>query len=172
MSVTAVNTNPIYADYVNSFSDTNSVRRVNEIKLQQDEKTFIKYTPQDRKDTIVSEKLDEKDSGTNYNFQFQSNTPLSKLLETIKAFNETRKTNKAKTEDDDYTDFIDLPETDEDKINDSSKGIGYYIVMDQRNQTSDTKLLKKFSDPWKEKINRTYNVGFRKNPGTLVNLLV
>ena len=170
MTISAKNTNPYYQEYINSSSDVNSVRKVNESKFQNEEKNSLKYSTKDQMDAKVSEKNDDKRTIHDYNLPLQHNVPAAKLLKILKTFNETKKANS--TSDTEYVDFIEIDNSPEKSFTKSPDEIGYYIVIDDRKTNNSVKRLKKFHDPCQERINKAYHLGFRKEPGTLVNVVV
>ena len=172
MSVSATNTNPYYIEYINSSSDVAGIRKMNESKSYNEEKTYLKYSTQDQRNIKVSEKLDEKKTLQDYNILLQQNTPAAKLLGIIKTFNETKKNYKTNTEED-YADFTEINKSTEEKYNHpSSDEIGFYVVIDDRNSSKELKRINGPMDIWRRRINNTYHLGFMKEPGTLVNVVV
>ncbi len=170
MFANSINTNPAYLEYLNS--NANSIRKNNNIKLELDEKTFLKSTAKAQRETVVSEKLDENRSIEDYNLRLQQNTPAAKLLGTIKAYNETNKIKKFDYEKDSEN-IIELTETDDyEKVRNSFAGEGYYIVITDRKTNADKNRLKNSVALWQERINNTYRLGLKKQPGILVNLVI
>jgi hypothetical protein len=170
MSVSATNTNPYYQEYINLSSDVNSVRRLNESKFQNEEKADLKYSTKEQRDIKVSEKNDEKRTIQDYNLPLQQNVPTAKLLNILKTFNETKKTDRTAN-----ADFVEINRSPkEEPVKKSSDKIGFYVVInDNDNDTNYTvKKLKKSYNPLQERINNTYHLGFRKEPGTLVNVVL
>ncbi len=169
----SINTNSPYLANPNILADANGIRKNNTVKFDLDKKTFFESTIQDVKNRIVSEKLEENQSIQDYNLRLQQNTPAAKLLNTIKAFNETDKNEKIYYKKN-SEDFIELTETDDyEKVRNSSAGEGYYIVINDRKTDSNkkSKLINSL-DRWRERINSTYHLGSHKQLGTLVNLVV
>lgn len=172
MSISATNSNPYTFPYINSSTDGSGVRKLNETKFQNEEKTYLKYSTQDMRNIKVSEKMDENNTIKDYNVPLQQNTPASKLLRIIKSFNETNKIYET-NDDEDYTDFEELDESSEPNLKaDASKEIGFYVVIDDNKSNRDVKKIKKPLDLWRGRINKTYHLGFMKEPGTLVNVVV
>lgn len=172
MSVSATNTNPYYLEYINSSSDGSSVRKINDSKFQNEEKAYLKYSTQDQRNIKVSEKLDEKKTLQDYNILLQQNTPAAKLLGIIKTFNETKKIYETNKEED-YVDFIEIDESSEEEYNQPSPNeIGFYVVLDDRNTAKELKRINGPLEIWRRRINNTYHLGFKREPGTLVNVIV
>ena len=139
MSVSAANTNPYYLEYINSSSDVAGVRKINESKFQNEEKTYLKYSTQDQRNIKVSEKFDENKTIQDYNLLLQQNTPAAKLLGIRKTFNETKKVYETNTEGD-YADFVEFDESSEEElISKPPKDIGFYVVLDDRNSSKELK---------------------------------
>lgn len=171
MSVSATNTNPYYIEYINSSSDVAGIRKMNESKSYNEEKTYLKYSTQDQRNIKVSEKLDEKKTLQDYNILLQQNTPTAKLLKILKSFNETKKTNNA-NKDEDYIDFIEIDKSSEENNHPSPGEIGFYVVINDNDTNNEVKKIKRPIDLWRKRINTIYHLGFMKEPGTLVNVVV
>ena len=122
----------------------------------------------DQKQTVVSEKLDSQNVDQPAGIRFQENTPVAKLLESLKSFNEARKILADQNYQSDKGNPVNSQIADETIYEDSP--VGYYIVIDDKPKQKQQKLLKGRFDLIKEKITKTYNLGFRKETGTLVNL--
>lgn len=172
MSITAANNNPYSFQYVSSAADGSGVRKLNESKFQNEEKTYLKYSTQDQRNAKVTEKLDESKNLQDYNTLLQQNTPAAKLLGILKAFNETKKVSEA-TDEKDYTEFEEIDESAEAKAKSQpDEEIGFYVVIDDDKPKKDFKRIKKPIDLWRGRINNIYHLGFMKEPGTLVNVVV
>lgn len=168
MSVSATNINPYYQEYINLSSDVNSVRRLNESKFQNEEKTDLKYSTKEQRNIKVSEKNDEKRTIQDYNLPLQQNVPTAKLLNILKTFNETKKTDRTAN-----ADFVEINKSSEEEpVKKSPDKIGFYVVINDNNTNYIVKKLKKSYNPLRERINNTYHLGFRKEPGTLVNVVL
>ncbi|MBA4406628.1 hypothetical protein C0389_05080 [bacterium] len=172
MSISATNSNPYTFPYINSSTDGSGVRKLNETKFQNEEKTYLKYSTHDQRNIKVSEKMDENRTIQDYNIPLQQSTPTVKLLKILKSFNETKKTdltnNKA-----DYVDFTEINRSSEEEpVQKSPDEIGFYIVIDEHETNKDVKKIKKPIDIWQKRINSTYHLGFMKEPGILVNVVV
>lgn len=168
MPVSATNTNPYYQEYINLSSDVNSVRRLNESKFQNEEKTDLKYSTKDQRNIKVSEKNDEKRTIQDYNLPLQQNVPTAKLYNILKTFNETKKTDRTAN-----ADFVEINKSSEEEpVKKSPDEIGFYVVINDNNTNYMVKKLKKSYNPRQERINNTYHLGFRKEPGTLVNVVL
>ena len=81
MSVSAANTNPYYLEYINSSSDVAGVRKINESKFQNEEKTYLKYSTQDQRNIKVSEKFDENKTIKTTTYCFNKTHPLQNFWE-------------------------------------------------------------------------------------------
>lgn len=172
MPISAANINPYYVEQINSSSNVACVRKINDSKLQNEEKSYLKYSTQDQRNLKVSEEPEEKKTIPDYNIPLQHNAPAARLLKILKSFNEAHKIVDANSEED-YTDFTEISEASEEKSNHPSPGeIGYYVVLDERNSAPEEKKINRPQDMWRRRINNTYHLGFMKEPGTLVNVVV
>lgn len=171
MSGITSNTAPSYVGYISSSSDVTRVYKSSESKSQNEEKTFLKYSNQDQKNIKVSEKSDENRTIKDYNIPLQPNTPAAKLLNILKSFNETAKSASINDEED-YVEFTEIDESSEEINNNASPNeIGYYVVIDEKVPPKVSKKMNRPLDMWKRRINKTYHLGFMKEPGTLVNVV-
>lgn len=172
MSISATNTSPYYVEYINTSSDVSGIRKINESKLQNEEKTFLKYSTKDLRSIKVSEKMDENDTIKDYNIPLQQNTPTVRLLNILKSFNEAKKT-ESPEKDEGFADFTEIDESSNTENNRPSPDeIGFYVVINENNTNNDVKRTKKPIDLWRNRINSIYHLGFMKEPGTLVNAVV
>ncbi|MFH1195756.1 MAG: hypothetical protein V1720_08575 [bacterium] len=168
--VNSVN-NPAHIEILNSGKDLSGAKRINDIKLQTDPNLFERLTTQEQKNTIVSEQLDDNSSLQNYNLQFQPNTPLAKPAKKEKTFNETHKPEKEKFFSSDVTETDELENEEYQFVPDElTEGRGYYLVLNDQSQFEAVKQLQSPHYRIQENLKRIYQQGFRKSPGTLVNL--
>jgi hypothetical protein len=170
MQLHPINTDPLYIDYASYVNDRTSVRAINSSSAKNDFHSYIKYTPQEEKNTNVSEKYEENSHRINYDSILQSNIPLVKLLKIDRAYSdkyryEGKIFDKKETKE---TVQSVLKEIVKEKFNTS--GNGFYIVLNQNTPgfSEDTNSL---SDARKEKLSKTYNSGSEKIPGILVNMV-
>jgi len=138
-------------------------------KREFSERLFSPTKQDEAKSILVSEKLDDGKFLQLTDVRFHINTPVAKLLTTVKAFNETelvKKTSDAKTVS---RNIDDVDEYDEKEKGEES-GSGFYIVTNQ-NVVSSSKLLPKSrADLLRENLANAYNSTVRKENGRLVNL--
>jgi hypothetical protein len=167
MSVNALYSSSPYTEQVNSFLTTNNLRFFNELARQQNKEKFLENSSQDLKNTIVSEKIDKTIS--NYNLQLQTNTPLAKLFDSTKLFNETYKNLRREiSRDESENSWLDS-DTEETDFTQSMLGKGFYIITGNQ-ETIYTKSTSQ-NNFWKEKIRKTYQTGFTREPGTLLDVI-
>lgn len=170
MQIYPVNTDPLYIDYARYVNDRASVRAINSSSANNDFHSYIKYTPQEEKNTNVSEKYEENAHRINYDAILQSNIPLVKLLKIDRAYNdryryEGKIFDKKETKE---TVQSALKEIVKEKFNPS--GNGFYIVLNQNTPDSSEETYS-FSNARKEKLSKTYHAGSEKIPGILVNMV-
>ena len=170
MAVTAANTNPYFASYVNSSSNVKGVDKSSHSNTRNEEKPYLKYSTIDERNEKVTEKPESNKTIHDYSIPLQQNTPAAKLLNILKSFNEKQKTVDRKSEED-YADFTEITDESEAKPL-SPDEIGYYVVLDERNPAPAEKKISKPLELWRKRISDTYHLGFLKEPGTLVNVVV
>ena len=154
-----------YSETVNSFSWAKNIRPIEKLAEQNGKNDFFKNSSQAQKNQIVSEKLDTINPSYNC-LRFQSNTPLAKLYDSTKLFNEIYKNSRKEV----------LKEKDKTslQINTSFNsnrmpiGKGFYITANNQNAYSSNSY--KCTNLFEEKIKKTYQTGLRKEPGTLLDV--
>ncbi len=171
MKIPSSNTNAYYIEFVNSFSDVTGIRKTAESKSQNEEKSYLKYSTQSQRSVKVSDNPEKQKTIQDYNITLQQNTPAVKLLKILKSFNETKKI--VSTYDEDNVDFEAINELSEKEFSKPSPSeIGFYVVIDEPKTNVSALKIKKASDIWRGRINNTYQLGFIKEPGTLVNMVI
>jgi hypothetical protein len=159
-------------EIINSTSNSSSVKRINEVNLKFDAKNFEKYFSSDQKAVTVTENSESYSNPAVYNYQFQTNTPASKIISTTKPFNEANKINNyedTESEDDDSNDSYVYEQTEE--ISNTKTGSGYYIIINGPVDMPENNLLEKFTTEIQKRINKTYHLEYFREPGTLVDLV-
>jgi hypothetical protein len=147
---------------------TEKVNTASTTRYEQDKKNNFSPLTQDQKHTLVSEKLDSQNVELPAGIQFQENTPVANLLESLKSFNDTQKILNEQFSSTGKKNSVDPQITAETIFEDTP--VGYYVVVDETPKPKQQKLLKGRFDLIKERISKTYNLGFRKETGSLVNL--
>lgn len=171
MLINPVNINKNLVEIINS-SQVNYIQRTNSSNLNNNFKTFDKTTLQNQSSTLTSEKFESASSIQEYNLKLQANTQLAGLENSNQVFNESKTANvkfsKAlhRYQTGDSDDFEEENNSEEIKT-----GTGYYIVINRNENDSDVNKIKNHTDNFYEKIKQAYSLGFRKEPGTLVNLI-
>jgi len=138
-------------------------------KRETAERVFSPNKHDETKSVLVSDKLDDGKAFQPNDVRFQISTPVSKLLNTVKVFNETELVKKT----DDYkTNNHKEVEVDESEVTETHEesGSGFYIVANQTSVNRRKLLPKSQSDLLREQISIAYNSTVRKENGTLVNL--
>jgi hypothetical protein len=133
-----------------------------------DERERTDTLSREQKNSIVSEKLAGSHVDSPNDLRFQENTPVAKLLDIIKNFNETARVETPQFTKSAYV--SDAQFTELSQVIAQETPIGYYVVVDDHTKTSKQKTLKGRFDLVKERIAKTYNLGYRKNNGALVNI--
>ena len=172
MQIDPTNINPEYTELVNSYNLINGVRKFDESFLNTNSKTFEKATAQERTNILVAENVNVTPSIKEYNLKLQANSQLSNSEQTNILFNglKTGSTKFSKgTLQNQSTFFNNEDENNSDEIN---VGKGFYVVLNQDNNNSPFNSIKSHTDMMLyERIKDAYQLGFKKEPGTLVNLL-
>ena len=132
------------------------------------EKERTNNLSREQKNSIVSEKLNDGTYNSQNDLRFQENTPVARLLDVIKNFNETSKVRTPELNN--TANISDAQFSEVDQMVAEESPVGYYVVIDDHTKASKKKLLKGRFDLVKERIAKTYNLGYRKNNGSLVNL--
>ena len=137
--------------------------------FQQGERERTNNLSRDQKNSIVTDHLKDNSTGAVNDLRYQENSPVSKLLDIIKSFNETSHTGNAQ--------FSNTPNISQAHLSEFAQQVaeehpvGYYVVIDDDKKSSNKKVLKARFDLVKDRINKTYNLGFKKGNGSLVNLV-
>ncbi|MFA7227575.1 MAG: hypothetical protein WC061_00955 [Melioribacteraceae bacterium] len=161
--------NRYYAGYIASSAAGRTVDKISGSNFQSEERAFFKYSPEDQKNKIISEKADAFKSPREYDQRLRQNAPAVKSQKPAKSFNESQKSDLFS--DDENENVVELEETDDyEKVRNSSAG-GYYIVINENDNPRMRNKIKSAADLWSERISKTYNSGVRKQPGVLVNLV-
>jgi hypothetical protein len=133
-----------------------------------DEREKASNLSREQKNYLVAEKLENNQLESHNNLRFQENTPVSKLLDLIKSYNEPNRASLPEIEDSEnhsHATFTELDETAQDEA-----PVGYYIVLDEKQKVKKQKALKGRFDLVKDKIARTYNLNSYRSNGALVNI--
>jgi hypothetical protein len=153
-----------------SSSQMNSIRRINETNLDNNYKAFEKGV-RNQANIVSSGKSETTLSIHEYNLKLQANAQLANLNNTNKVFNELKagnvKFSKGVLR---YQKNADADVKDEKDADEIKTGTGYYVVLN-RQENSSLNQIKSHTNSLYERIKQAYNLGFRKEPGTLVNLV-
>ncbi|MCX6151119.1 MAG: hypothetical protein NTX22_11385 [Ignavibacteriales bacterium] len=168
MSVNAIGSNPVIIESIKTISEQGNVRKNGNLNILNDPQTPAKSINQDQKNSIVSEKLDHRLSNSDIYLRYHINVPVAKAENSVKTYNETERI-KSDAEEDEFCEFSYI--TDNGEIQNSTIGGGSFISIFNQDYAERPKNLKSQFDIFKEKLNKTYQVGFVKSPGTLVNLV-
>lgn len=137
--------------------------------FQHGERERTNNLSRDQKNSIVTNHLNDNYTGAVNDLRYQENSPVAKLLEVIKNFNETTHLGNLQ--------FKSAPNISNAHLSEFAQQVaeehpvGYYVVIDDDKKSSNRKALKARFDLVKDRISRTYNLGFRKENGSLVNLV-
>jgi len=167
MTINTSNTiNPIY-EFINSKIDSNSVKNISELKKEFDYETFLKYTSNEKKNLIVSEKADDNPNQNRSDVRFHENTPIARPLESSTIFNETKKVFNKRTRRN-FTSYNYSEEAPQNTV-ESKNEKGFYIIIDgmifqPATKNEELSYIQK-------RINKVYHINYTKDPGTLVNVI-
>jgi hypothetical protein len=153
---------------VRTVTSLNYIKRTYNLPVDNNN-SFEKKITEEAKNSIVSEQQDDNFTPASFNYQFQHNVPISLLSTAGQTFNETAKplvsksspTSNDKAENSDYS----VEETNEDGQQNVS---GYYII--DKNAAVSSSKLQKTPSPMQARLNKTYNLNFGIEPGTIVNI--
>ena len=169
MSVQAVKDNAILIEQIKFAAKLNKFNDLEQQDQSASYKTVDKKTSDQQKSTIVSEKPGDQTSFYAYNFRLQSNVPISKPEKAEKPHSNSKKKQTVEVEDQETGELLDSELVEDEKIKKDPKGKGFY--MNAGSSDSWEKQSKSMAELFQEKINHIYNIGFTREPGTLVNLV-
>ncbi len=169
MSVSAVKDNTLLIDQIKFAAKLNQFSEQDPSNQSSGLKTAEKKTSTDQKSTIVSEKVNDQASFFPYGFKLQANVPLSKPEKAEKTYNSSKKKQTVEVKDEETGEVLDSELVEEEKVKEDPKGKGFY--MNPGSSNSGQQQSKSMSELFQEKINHIYNIGFTREPGTLVNLV-
>ncbi len=168
MQINPVNMNANFVEMVSS-AQMNTIRRINETNLDNSYKAFEKAI-RNQTNIVSSEKLETTPSIQEYNLRLQANAQLSNPNNANKIFNEL-KTGNVKFSKGVQRYKIENFDTEEENNEETKTGTGYYVVLNREENGSALNQIKNHTNSLYEKIREAYRLGFKKEPGTLVNLV-
>jgi len=153
---------------VRTVTSLNYIKRTYNLPVDSNN-SFEKQISEDSKNSIVSDQQGNSVNSAAYNYQYQSNVPVSLLSTANQPFNDTikpsvKKNAPASNDEPENPDYY-VEEAPEKARNTS---LGYYII-DTKAPLSGTKQ-QKLTSPMQNRINKTYNLNFGIEPGTIVNI--
>jgi hypothetical protein len=169
MSISALKENTFLIDQIKFASQRNKRNDKEQSDLTDNLKSSHKDTSTEQKSTVVSEKINEQTPFVSYNFRIQPGVPLSKSAKSERTYNDSRKQQTIEVEDQETGELLESELIVEDKPNEDRRGKEFYVNLG--NSIIIKKQTKSLSELFQEKINSIYNVGFTREPGTLVNLM-
>jgi hypothetical protein len=122
-----------------------------------------------QKNTFVSERINEQASFIAYNYRLQPGVPLSKLEKPERQYNDQRKKQTIEVEDQETGELLDSELINDENPYNNPIGKGFYI--NANNFSYGGNKFKSMSELFQEKIYHVYNIGYTREPGTLVNLV-
>ena len=170
MDLSPIKDNALLLDLIKSSSGINKL-----IDREQDDasakpKSAVKEAiTQEQKNTVVSENISEKSSFISYNYRLRHAVPLAKSEKPEEPHHDFKKKPTIEVEDEETGELFDS-ELVEDEPTDNKLGKGYYVNTGSSGYSE--KQSKSIKNLFQERINHIYNIGFTREPGTLVNLLV
>jgi|GEM_PF-2649623 hypothetical protein len=171
MQLNSINPNTNLVEIINSASNVSGVKKINEADFTSDFKNFENSSSLNYKAVVLNEELNQSANSAVYSLKLNPQAPAAQISKANKTFLEAAKANYFQIDDteDESTGSIGnyLPE----KIENNKKGSGFYIVIGGRDNFPSTKLLKNFTSEFQKRINKTYHLGFEREPGTLVDLV-
>jgi hypothetical protein len=171
MTSISLNSNPIVTQTITAHQQMEKIREIAQIKNEQTQQNFPRKTVAPIIDRFVTEKLDEQIPDARNDLRLYENTPIAKLLQTIKQFNDVNKKKNANSSvNEELRGQNEVLE--EDAEIDESKPIGFYIVLNNEKKNTSLKLLTGKVDIWKERLEKTYRTKIFRDNGSLVNLTI
>lgn len=171
MQLNSINPNTNLVEIVNSVSNVSGVKKINEAEFKSDLKNFEKSSSLNYKAVVLNEDLNQSVNAAVYSLKLNPQAPAAQISKANKTFLEAAKANHFQIDDteDESTESIGnyLPE----KIESNKKRSGFYIVIGGRDNFQSSKLIKNFTSEFQKRINKTYHLGFEREPGTLVDLV-
>ncbi len=145
-----------------------STTRITSIEGDNSNSGFKKYLTDDKKNSLVSTNSDSQNSNYNYDLKLLSNTPAAALNSIDKILQRQIK------EKDFYRTYLRSTEESinvydyETTLDEARKG--FYIVLNSPDDKNNFKKIKKFVNPFLERVKETYGLILKKEPGALVDL--
>ena len=153
---------------VRTVTSLNYIKRTYNLPVESNN-SFDKQISDESKNSIVSDQQGNNVSTAAYNYQYQSNVPVSLLSTTNQPFNETVKPSiiksaPASNDEPENSDYYveEAPE----KTN--NKSLGYYIIDSKAPLSANRR--QKLNNPMQDRINKTYKLNYGIEPGTIVNI--
>ena len=170
MEINTLNINSAFVETVNSDYVVTGVRKVSNFYHNTDYNTFKKTAEEEKINILVTENISNTTYIQEYNLRLQANSQLANPERTQKVFNDSKKGN-IKFPKNSLRNQVSNDIEEEDFSEELKIGTGYYIVINNKENYSVLNRIKSNTNLMYEKIKEAYKLGFKKEPGTLVNLL-
>lgn len=153
---------------VRTITSLNYIKRTYNLPIESNN-SFDKQITEDTKNTIVSEQQDNSSNPALFNYQYQNNVPVSLLSTAGKPYNETTKPLVSKDNSSSNDEAEDSDYYIEEANESARQNVSGYYIIDKNAAVSGSKLQKSRS-PMQARLNKTYNLNFGIEPGTIVNI--
>jgi hypothetical protein len=169
MKINAIGNIPPISDYVKTVADRhNSINKINKTNSLNHNES-LKSASQDQKNNFVISKSERDSNNPEFYLRYYANVPLSKPEISSRTFNDIKKLNPPKKEND-TSEFYTVIDDEENK-NESLEKAGLYYVVSGKDEVLNYWVIKDHFDMFREKLLKTYHINEGKEAGTLVNLV-
>jgi hypothetical protein len=169
MKISEIGNIPSISDYIESGVNRRyPINKFSKIKSNiQNE--FIKSCSQDQKNNIVGSKPERDSNSTEFYLRYQSGVTISKSELSLKTYNDIKKLNPPKNEND-TSRFYTVIEDVENESESLEKTSSYYVVSG-KNEVLNYTVIKDHFDMFRKRLLKAYHIGSDREPGELVNLV-
>lgn len=172
MQLNSLSPNSNLVEIISSAVNLSGVKKINEADFKSDFRNFEKSSSGNYHAVVLNEDTNQSVNAAVYSLKLNPQAPAAQISKANKTFLEAAKANYLGIEnaEEDSTESLAnyLPE----KIESNKKGSGFYIVFGGRDNFPSSKLIKNFTSEFQKRINKTYHLGFEREPGTLVDLVL
>lgn len=169
----------MFTDYVNnstgiteSIKSNTSLSNITQLLSGDFQNDFLEksLTP-DQKAAMVSDTLISNAAMDSYNLSLMPDMPLTRSGNISNVFNEIPRSSKNQTTKSAQSNSIDTQNLEFQIEGKNLKGnSGYYLVLSEPREPASTKLLNGYLSEFQKRINSTYGIQKRRDPGMLVDL--
>lgn len=169
MKISAIGNIPSVNGYVKTVANPNyHFNKINKAVSYNQNESII-CTSQDQKNNLITSEPERNSNNHEFYLKYQSGVPLSKPELSSRTYNDIKKLNPPKKEND-PSEFYTVIEDDRNE-SESMEKAGLYYVVSGKDDVLNYWVIKDHFDMFREKLLKTYHIGYEREPGTLVNLV-